>query len=139
MEREAAFDLLTLVGLKLSDVMRQGCAVMGLTETEARVIACLAEHGPRRPGAVGPLVGASARRMTQLSDSLESKEYVHREVDPADARARLLALTSSGELLAQQIAALRTAWSNDLFRSVPAKDVATVASTLATLLVRLDD
>ncbi len=138
MESEAAFDLLTLVGLRLADAMSRGCAAMGLTETEARVIACLAMHGPSRPGAVGPLVGASARRMTQLIDSLASKGYVDRQVDPADARARILILTNSGDRLAQQIAALRAAWSEDLFRGVPAKDVATVAATLAAVLGRLE-
>lgn len=138
MEHEDAFDLLTLVGLRLSAATTRGCHAMGLTETEARVIACLAINGASRPGIVGQTIGTSKRRMTQLVDSLSTKGHIIRGIDHGDARARILRLTPSGQRLARRIARLRTAWAEDLLESLPAADLQVLASTLAVILKRLD-
>ncbi len=137
MDREEVFDLLTLVGLRLSAATTRGCAAMGLTETEARVISCVAVSGATRPGAVGADLGLSPRHMTQLADSLDAKGHIVREVDPTDARARILRLTPSGVSLVKQIDALRDAWARDLLDDVSAKDLSTLAMSLTAILKRL--
>lgn len=138
MTRTEIFDLLSVLGLRLSAATAQGCAVLGITEAESRVLVCLAVHGPDRPGSVGERVHASARRMTQVADGLCAKRLIVRRPDPRDARAKQLALTDEGERLASEIVALRDAWASQLLADLDSEDLAPLTAVLTQLLVAMD-
>lgn len=136
MDRLHAFDLLTLVGLRLSAATERGCSALGITPSEARVIVCVATHGPIRPGAAGAMLDISPRRMTQVADSAERKGHVARLVDPTDARARILRLTPSGARLARDIEDLRVAWAEELLADVGEEHIEPLAAALTAILAR---
>lgn len=136
MEREPVFDLLTLLGLELTAAATQGCAAMGLTPTEARVLTCVAEGEHRRLGDVARCLRISSRRMTQVVDGLEAKSHLSRAVDPADARARVLNLSPSGVELAAQIAEYRTIWAGHLLGHLSDEQLSVVSGALSATLGR---
>lgn len=139
MTRADIFDLLTVLGLRLSAATAQGCAALGVTETESRVLVCLATHGPERSGTVGGHVHASARRMTQVADGLSAKRLIVRRPDPCDARAKRLALTDEGERLASEIVALRDAWANQLLVDLDSEDLASLTAVLTQILAVMNN
>ncbi len=138
MDHEDAFDLLSVVSLRLAEATAAGCASLGLTVSEARVITCLATHGPGRSGTVAGRVGLSPRRMTQVMEGLDLKGFTRRHPDPVDARAKQVELTLEGVRLAADISTLRSVWATELLADVTAPDLAALTGTLRSVLLRLD-
>lgn len=134
MDREPVFDLLTVLGLELTAAATKGCAAMGLTPAEARVLTCVAEGEHRRLGDVAACLRISSRRMTQVVDGLEAKSHLSRTIDPTDARARVLLLLPSGVQLAAQIAEYRTIWAEHLLGHLTDEQLTAVSGALGATL-----
>ncbi|MEL7168019.1 MAG: MarR family transcriptional regulator [Bacteroidota bacterium] len=66
---------------------------LGLHRTDLAALLAL-EHGPRRVGDVGAVLGLSSGSVTALVDRLERSGHVERRADPSDRRARLVGLTA---------------------------------------------
>ncbi|MEM1043810.1 MAG: MarR family transcriptional regulator [Bacteroidota bacterium] len=66
---------------------------LGIHRTDLAALLAL-EHGPRRVGDVGAVLGLSSGSMTALVGRLERSGHVERSADPADRRARLVGLTA---------------------------------------------
>jgi len=76
-------------------------AGQGLTASEINVLANLADGRAR---SVGDLVSATATKPTTLTsvlDRLAGREFVTRDVDPADRRSFLVSLTPAGRRVAR--------------------------------------
>lgn len=84
------------------------------------LLVALDAHGPSRITQLGELVGISQGTASALVDSLVRDELIERRGDPDDARATLLAITTTGRDRAR-------AWRTDYERA--AEDVFAPLST----------
>ena len=57
----------------------------------------LARWGPSRPGDMADGFGIAPTTMSSVADRLQKRGLIRREADPADGRARRLALTEEGQ------------------------------------------
>lgn len=137
MARDEVFELLAEVALKVADTTAVGCSAMGITVSEARVLACLAQHGPDRSGAIAEHVGISPRRMTQVMQGLDDKGHTLRADDPGDARVKVVSLTDSGQSLAQELRRLRGNWAAHTLDELDSHDLSVLESSLALIRERL--
>ena len=70
----------------------------------AYIVLSRLSHQPLRGQAVlAQAIGADKTRLIDVLDDLQSRELIRREPDPADRRARLLALTAKGRRLRDQV------------------------------------
>jgi DNA-binding MarR family transcriptional regulator len=71
-----------------------GC---GLTLARTKVLSQL-QSGPVRPSVLATELGLAPHTITDVVDALERDGLVARQPDPTDRRAKLVALTSEGEV-----------------------------------------
>jgi DNA-binding MarR family transcriptional regulator len=69
-------------------------APMSVAEAHALTIL---RDGPLHQGELGARLHLGKSTMSRLTDGLERRDWVRRDPDPADGRARLLALTEGGQ------------------------------------------
>jgi len=130
---ERLFELAVL----LVDGMDRGLAEQGLTRARAELIWRLHRQGPMTQRALSQVLQCTPRNVTGLVDALEAGGLVVRQPHPTDRRATLVALTAPGERAAaawqlgyQEVGAI-------LFSELEPEELARFASTLDTLLQRL--
>jgi DNA-binding MarR family transcriptional regulator len=82
---------------------------------------------------LGERMDISAPAASQMVDRLVQQGLVERTEDPADRRAKQLALAPKGRELIETSLTTRTRWVDDLVRSLAPEDYDEVASTLAKL------
>ncbi|MFI6997586.1 MarR family winged helix-turn-helix transcriptional regulator [Nocardia sp. NPDC050175] len=68
----------------------------GLSLARTKILRILDQHGPVRQGSLATELGLAARSITQAVEGLERDGLVERDTDPADRRAKLVALTAAG-------------------------------------------
>jgi len=101
MQPSSADSFRTLTELDLARLMRQefdrhiGEAGLGLTPGEARTLSYAARAGTVRQSALAERMGVEAMTLSGYLDRLEARGLVHRTVDPADRRAKLVHLTEA--------------------------------------------
>ncbi len=139
MSHEEIFELLAEVALELSATTEAGCSAMAITVSEARVLACLAQHGPGRSGVVAEHTGISPRRMTQVMKGLDEKGHTERVEDTEDARAKIVSLTASGRSLADELRRLSGGAAVYTLAGLDPADLSVLESSLAVILERLTD
>jgi DNA-binding MarR family transcriptional regulator len=98
-------------------------APLGLTHVQFVLLACtwwLNTHG-EHPNqlALARQAGTDIKMTSQVLRTLESKGLIHREVDPADTRAKRLRVTTSGAALAPRAIASIEQADTDFFQPVP--------------------
>ncbi|MBW8484187.1 MarR family winged helix-turn-helix transcriptional regulator [Actinomadura parmotrematis] len=98
------------------------------------LLAYLREHGPARPSDLAGYVGVGKATITRQMNVLEGLGLVERHADPADGRARRLALTEEGRSRLNAVSTARREHFHARLESWPEEDV----RTLATLLARLN-
>jgi DNA-binding MarR family transcriptional regulator len=76
------------------DNQMTGC---GQTMARTKVLKQL-QHAPARPSVLATELGLAPHTITDIVDALERDELVTRLPDPSDRRAKLVALTSEGEV-----------------------------------------
>jgi DNA-binding MarR family transcriptional regulator len=59
--------------------------------------------GPLPMGSVAEVLSCDASTLTGIADRLEERNLIQRQVDPADRRVKLLALTEAGRNLVESI------------------------------------
>jgi DNA-binding MarR family transcriptional regulator len=77
----------------LDDAM---CAT-GLSMARAKVLGLLAQEGPTRQSGLASRLGFAPRSITDAVDALERSGFAERRDDPTDRRARLVAITPTGQ------------------------------------------
>ena len=88
-------NLLRLFRVELAALGEAAMDVDGIRPAHLQVFAVIKADGSRLTN-LADSAGLSLSSMAELIDDLESLGYVHRQPDPSDRRAKLVALTPSG-------------------------------------------
>lgn len=67
-----------------------------LTSPQFAVLLTLDDHGPLDQSELGALAAVDRSTLTVLLDRLEARDLVTKEMDPANRRRRIVALTGAG-------------------------------------------
>jgi DNA-binding MarR family transcriptional regulator len=81
-------------------------------------------------------LGVSNAAASQLMDRLVQQGYMNRSEDPADRRAKRLALTPDGERVVVEVVAARQRWFADLERSLTPRERRDAIAMLEVLTKR---
>ena len=87
--------------------------------------------GPRAVGDVAAALGVSSQAVSKAVAELEALGYVERRPDPADARRRLLALTTRGHDAVQAGRDARAEIGDELARAIGPERAAAAAAAIA--------
>ena len=109
-----------------------GC---GLSMARTKVLRRLRENGPTRQSVLAADFGLSPHSITDLVDGLERLGMAERRPDPADRRAKLVAITDAGQDGLDVANATRERVLTQIFGSLSAADRA----TFVRLLDQLDE
>lgn len=97
-------------------------AAHGLTMWAYVVLLRLDEGPARGQGVLAQEIGADKTRIIAVLDDLQERGLIERRPDPADRRARLLALTTEGRHLRDAAQAEIQAQEDRLLAKLPAAD-----------------
>jgi DNA-binding MarR family transcriptional regulator len=99
----AALDhALALVIARMRAIWHRRMRAFDLTPPQAISLRKLLD-GPMPMGAVAEVLSCDASTLTGIADRLEERRLIQRQVDPADRRVKLLALTDEGRQLVESI------------------------------------
>ena len=115
----------------VSDEM-SGC---GLSMARTKVLRRLHEHGPTRQSVLAADFELSPHSITDIVDGLERLGLAERRPDPADRRAKLVAITEAGEASLDVANATWERLLTQIFGALSAAD----RETFVRLLGRLDE
>jgi DNA-binding MarR family transcriptional regulator len=107
----------------------------GLSMARTKVLRRLAEQGPTRQSVLAADFELSPHSITDIVDGLERLGLAERRPDPADGRAKLVAITDAGEAGLDVANATRERLLTQIFGSLSEDD----RVTLLRLLGRLDE
>lgn len=88
--------LLVRAAQRASEALEHALSPLGLRVRHYRVLAALAEAGPRSQQALGGLLGIDRTTMVAIVDELERQGLAARHPDPADRRSHRVQLTARG-------------------------------------------
>ncbi|MEC3953414.1 MarR family transcriptional regulator [Nocardia sp. CDC153] len=108
-------------------------AAHGLTMWAYVVLLRLDETTTRGQGVLAQEIGADKTRIIAVLDDLQERGLIERRPDPADRRARLLALTPEGRELRDAAQAKIQAQEDRLLSKLPAADRRGFLNALITL------
>lgn len=108
-------------------------AAHGLTMWAYVVLLRLDETTTRGQGVLAQEIGADKTRIIAVLDDLQDRGLIERRPDPADRRARLLALTPEGRRLRDAAQAEIQAQEDRLLDKLPAADRRGFLNALTTL------
>lgn len=105
----------------------------GLSHGLLSALATISKQGPMRLAELSQLESVSAPSTTRLVAELEGKGLVTRATDPADGRAILISITSTGIDTIAAARAARAAMVAELFESLEPHEVAAITAALPAL------
>jgi len=120
---------------RLYERARAGAGVMLERPGMTILLILNAADDPLRVGEIANRMQVEGPHVTRQVQVLEKDGLVERVVDPADARARLIALTSRGQDVATQYLAVVLGWFAEALADWPAAD----RDDLSRLLARMVD
>jgi DNA-binding MarR family transcriptional regulator len=91
-------------------ILARALRPLGLTPSQAEVLAVLADHGPLSVEALGGLLVCETGSPSRLAGSLVAKGHAQRRADPGDLRRTLVALTVEGRAAAARVRAVEDAF-----------------------------
>jgi DNA-binding MarR family transcriptional regulator len=109
-------------------------ADLKVSPSQYGVLMALGEAGPLGQQHLAELVGVDPRNAVPIIDSLAEQGLVHREVDPADRRRRVLDLTARGREVVGELASVGAEIERDLLSPLTPAEQATLRSMLLALL-----
>ncbi len=101
-DRSQLDDALALVIARMRDIWHRRMRSFDLTPPQAITLRKLLD-GPLPMGSVAEVLSCDASTVTGIADRLEERGLIQRQVDPADRRVKLLALTATGRDLVESI------------------------------------
>ena len=101
-DRSQLDDALALVIARMRDIWHRRMRAFDLTPPQAITLRKLLD-GPLPMGSVAEVLSCDASTVTGIADRLEERGLIQRQVDPADRRVKLLALTATGRDLVESI------------------------------------
>ena len=133
----AALERLFELALLLSDGMDRGLAERGLSRSRAELLWRLRARSPMTQRELSQQLRCTPRNVTDLVDALESTGLVARGAHPTDRRATLVSLTDRGKAAAARLQAEYRQFAAELFRDVPAAELAIFVKVVDHTLGRL--
>jgi DNA-binding MarR family transcriptional regulator len=109
--------LRALIAAELPVLARHGISMWGYV-----VLNALDDGPARTQAALAQAIGADKTRIIAILDELQQDGLITREPDPADRRARLLAITAAGRRMRQSVQADIQANENRVLAFLPAAD-----------------
>lgn len=128
---------LRLVSNEVSRSFEQALASKGVAVAEWVLLRALYGAAPEAPSRLAQMMGMTKGGVTKLADKLIAKGLLVRRPDPADARAQTLALTSAGELIVPELAALADRNDAAFFSALSAAERKVLDSALRKIAARL--
>ena len=107
-----------------------GC---GLSMARTKVLARLRERGPTRQNVLATELALSPHSITDIVDGLERLGKAERRPDPTDRRAKLVAITDTGEACLDVANATRERLLKQIFGALSEADRATFLRLLDSL------
>ncbi|MDP9464948.1 MAG: MarR family transcriptional regulator [Actinomycetota bacterium] len=95
-------DALALVIGCMRGIWHRRMRAFDLTPPQAITLRKLLD-GPLPMGSVAEVLSCDASTLTGIADRLEERRLIQRQLDPADRRVKLLALTEAGRELVESI------------------------------------
>jgi DNA-binding MarR family transcriptional regulator len=95
-------DALALVIARTRGIWHRRMRALDLTPPQAITLRKLLD-GAMPMGSVAEVLSCDASTLTGIADRLEERQLIERQVDPADRRVKLLALTDTGRKLVESI------------------------------------
>jgi MarR family transcriptional regulator, organic hydroperoxide resistance regulator len=95
-------DALALVIAHTRGIWHRRMRALDLTPPQAITLRKLLD-GAMPMGSVAEVLSCDASTLTGIADRLEERRLIERQVDPADRRVKLLALTDKGRKLVESI------------------------------------
>jgi DNA-binding MarR family transcriptional regulator len=93
---------LALVMTRMRDIWHRRMRAVDLTPPQSITLRKLLD-GPLPMGSVAEVLSCDASTLTGIADRLEERRLIERQIDPADRRVKLLALTPAGRTLVESI------------------------------------
>lgn len=104
-----------------------------MSTTEAHAVDELRHRGPLAQKDLANALGLQKSTVSRLVDQLEAHDLVARATNPSDSRSVHVVLTSNGERRAEQLAAARQKFFEDLLEPLDVDDRRTVIQGLSIL------
>ncbi len=117
--------------------MAESIAHTGLTPQQAALLLNLSD-GPATRAELSAVLGMDRPTMTGVSERLEQGGWIVSAPHPTDGRARLLWLTSRGELVLPALREAAGAVSERALGALPAEDVPRVLGALEAMAASLE-
>jgi DNA-binding MarR family transcriptional regulator len=118
---------------QLHRIVDQAMSSAGLSLARAKVLIRLDSHGPMNQATLAGLLGFAPRSVTETVDGLERDGLVTRTEDPHDRRARIVALTVSGQEALTAAMTVRNKSMDEIFGVLSPVERAQLVSLLTTI------
>ncbi len=105
----------------------------GLSFSQVGILMRLYHGGKRGVSEMGDHLGVTNAAASQAVDRLVQLDLVKREEDPADRRAKKLALTERGRIQVQKGIEIRSKWVESLIDTLTLEQRSMIASVLTSL------
>jgi DNA-binding MarR family transcriptional regulator len=112
-----------------------------ITQAEAHVLAQLHRRGPTSMAELQHEFGHKRSTLTSVIDRLESREYVRREINPADRRSFIIRLTRAGRSAARHVTVVLDELERHVRAGVSRRDLDgldAVSAALGTAVKQID-
>lgn len=106
----------------------------GLTPHHHGVLMALAELGPTGQQQLSEAIGIDPRNAVPVIDGLVERELLVRDIDAADRRRRVLALTAAGHELVRDLTVTGSELERDFLRALDASEQQQLRRMLSALL-----
>jgi DNA-binding MarR family transcriptional regulator len=126
-------DQLGVVVTRLVNLLREAVLPPGMNSAQARTLLALHDAGPQRVTDLARLDHLKQPTMSAVLIRMERLGWVRRHDDDDDLRAVVVDITDSGDRVAQQLIAARTAVIDSYLGDLSAADRAFVAAALPAL------
>jgi DNA-binding MarR family transcriptional regulator len=105
-----------------------------LTPHQYGILMALRELGPTGPRRLSELIGVDARNLVSIVDALVDRAWVIRELDAADRRRRVIALTAPGRTVVRDLTSGAAAIEAEFLKPLTAQQQRQLHHLLHTLL-----
>jgi len=135
---DALNQAIRLLSLRHRARAAQLLAPLGLHPGQEALLLELDRTGPRIQAQLSGALGCEPPSVTLMTRKLEASGHIRRTPDPADRRATVVALTDSGQALADRVKELWVGLAEETVRGLPAETVQRLPGILRTITENVD-
>ena len=109
-----------------------------LTLMQWRILGELSRNGPQRQVALGAAINASPMTVSNVADRLDAAGLIRREPDPADSRAKRVALTECGARKVEEMTEIAAGVFEKALAGIPPDEIEILRRSLERLIGNLE-